>query len=186
MPAARTIKTAGLEEPLVYVVKSGDTLGKIAQRYGTTVSTLASLNQIANVNRLTVGQVLAINEAGREEAKGTQPTQPKDLNKVSSSSEFIENISGYAQKVASENNLYASVMIAQASLESGYGKSSLSAPPNHNLFGIKGSYNGQSVAKRTQEYYASTGWINYHGIISKNTRRMKNHSKTMRIFCAED
>jgi len=174
--AARTIKTAGLEEPLVYVVKPGDTLGKIAQRYGTTVNTLASLNHLTNVNRLSIGQVLAVNEAGQKEAKGTQPTQPKNLNQVSSSSEFIENISAYAQKVASENNLYASVMIAQASLESGYGKSSLSAPPNHNLFGIKGSYNGQSVAKRTQEYYASTGWIT----ITDNFKKYPSYEESLK------
>ena len=147
------------EEALVYVVKSGDTLGKIAQNYQTTVAELAALNNITNVNRLSVGQVLAINEAGKEEAKTPQPTKPDDLDKVSTPQEFVKNISGYAQSVASEQNLYASVMIAQASLESGYGKSSLSLPPNHNLFGIKGTYNGESVAKRTQEYYPNTGWI---------------------------
>ncbi|SFC13314.1 Flagellum-specific peptidoglycan hydrolase FlgJ [Alkalibacterium subtropicum] len=156
---SRVTTTDDLEEPLVYVVKSGDTLGKIAQTYGTTVNTLAALNKISDVNRLSVGHVLAVNEAGKEEARKPQPTKPSDLNNLATPAEFVENISGYAQRVASEQNLYASVMIAQASLESGYGKSSLSAPPNHNLFGIKGTYNGQSVAKRTQEYYKSTGWI---------------------------
>jgi LysM repeat protein len=44
-------------------------------------------------------------------------------------------------------------MIAQAILESGYGSSSLSSPPNHNLFGIKGAYNGQSVTMQTWEHF---------------------------------
>ncbi|OTE88353.1 N-acetylmuramoyl-L-alanine amidase, partial [Escherichia coli] len=47
---------------------------------------------------------------------------------------------------------YASVMIAQAILESGYGSSALSNAPYYNLFGVKGSYNGQSVYMPTQEY----------------------------------
>jgi LysM repeat protein len=45
-------------------------------------------------------------------------------------------------------------MIAQAIVESGYGTSTLSQAPYYNLFGIKGSYNGQSVKMSTQEYDA--------------------------------
>ncbi len=45
-----------------------------------------------------------------------------------------------------ENDLYASVMIAQAILESGGGQSRLSQAPYFNLFGIKGTYQGQGVA----------------------------------------
>ena len=40
----------------------GDTLSEIAQRYGTTVSYLAKLNNIRNVNLIYVGQVLKISE----------------------------------------------------------------------------------------------------------------------------
>jgi len=65
---------------------------------------------------------------------------------------FIEQIGWSAQDVASNNDLYASVMIAQAILESGYGSSALSNAPYYNLFGVKGSYNGQSVYMPTQEY----------------------------------
>lgn len=65
---------------------------------------------------------------------------------------FIEQIGWSAQDVAANNDLYASVMIAQAILESGYGSSALSNAPYYNLFGIKGSYNGQSVYMATQEY----------------------------------
>jgi len=65
---------------------------------------------------------------------------------------FIEQIGWSAQDVAANNDLYASVMIAQAILESGYGSSTLSNAPYYNLFGVKGSYNGQSVYMPTQEY----------------------------------
>lgn len=43
-----------------YTVKRGDTLSGIAAKYGTTVSNLASLNNIKNVNRIYVGRVLKI------------------------------------------------------------------------------------------------------------------------------
>ena len=65
---------------------------------------------------------------------------------------FIEQIGWSAQDVAANNDLYASVMIAQAILESGYGSSTLSNAPYYNLFGVKGSYNGQSVYLPTDEY----------------------------------
>ncbi len=41
-----------------YVVKAGDSLGEIAQRYGTTVSALASANQISNPDFIYAGQLL--------------------------------------------------------------------------------------------------------------------------------
>lgn len=65
--------------------------------------------------------------------------------------EFINAISYDVQSVADKNDLYASVIIAQAILETGSGKSGLSKPPYFNLFGIKGSYNGESVTMYTKE-----------------------------------
>ena len=66
--------------------------------------------------------------------------------------EFVCEIAKHAVELANSHDLYASVMIAQAAIESGYGKSGLSAAPNYNLFGIKGQYKGQSVEFRTFEY----------------------------------
>jgi len=43
-----------------YVVVHGDTLFKIARRFGVTVNELVALNHIANPNRIQVGQVLLI------------------------------------------------------------------------------------------------------------------------------
>lgn len=65
--------------------------------------------------------------------------------------EFILKIGNIARKIANENDLYASVMIAQASLESGFGNSGLANAPHYNLFGIKGSNGGKSVSMSTQE-----------------------------------
>lgn len=43
-----------------YYVQSSDSLGKIAETYGTTVQQLASWNNIKNVDYITVGQLLKV------------------------------------------------------------------------------------------------------------------------------
>lgn len=45
---------------IMYTVKSGDTLSEIAAKYGTTVSKICSINNIADANKIYVGQVLKI------------------------------------------------------------------------------------------------------------------------------
>jgi hypothetical protein len=65
---------------------------------------------------------------------------------------FIDSIGYSAASVASSSDLYASVMIAQALLESSYGTSGLASAPNYNLFGVKGSYAGQTIYMPTKEY----------------------------------
>lgn len=64
---------------------------------------------------------------------------------------FINNIGPTASAIAQERDLYASVMIAQAILESSNGQSGLSQAPYYNFFGIKGAYNGSSVTMSTWE-----------------------------------
>ncbi|WP_086312991.1 hypothetical protein A5821_000565 [Enterococcus sp. 7F3_DIV0205] len=65
--------------------------------------------------------------------------------------DFIQVIGKHAEKIAHDYHLYASIMIAQAILESGAGTSSLACDPYFNLFGIKGGYEGRSVVMKTQE-----------------------------------
>ena len=65
---------AGLFLPIVanadsYTVKSGDTLSAIAKEKNTTVDAIAKKNKISNVNLISVGQVLEI-----EDANSTQKT----------------------------------------------------------------------------------------------------------------
>ncbi|MFI3618573.1 peptidoglycan DD-metalloendopeptidase family protein [Enterococcus avium] len=64
---------------------------------------------------------------------------------------FIRKIGESARKIGQKKDLYTSVMIAQAILESASGKSQLAQAPNYNLFGIKGTHNGKSVSMATQE-----------------------------------
>ncbi|KAF1296025.1 N-acetylmuramoyl-L-alanine amidase [Enterococcus sp. JM4C] len=84
----------------------------------------------------------------QEAAANTSTYQAPSASAIDS---FIEQIGWTASEVAASNDLYASVMIAQALLESGYGTSGLSNAPYYNLFGVKGSYD-TGVYMSTQEY----------------------------------
>lgn len=64
--------------------------------------------------------------------------------------EFLEDVAPKARDLAAANDLYASVMIAQAALESGFGQSKLTKEAN-NLFGVKGEYKGESYKIQTRE-----------------------------------
>lgn len=66
--------------------------------------------------------------------------------------EFIDKIASYAKRATQGRDVYTSVMMAQTILETGYGKSTLSSVPYHNMFGIKGTYDGASVVIPTFEY----------------------------------
>ena len=50
-------------EYITYVIQPGDTLSEIAQRYGTTVSTLTSLNGISDPNKIYAGNTLKVPES---------------------------------------------------------------------------------------------------------------------------
>ncbi len=72
---------------------------------------------------------------------------------------FISQIGEVAKIVADKYGIYASMMIAQAGLESGWGSSSLSQQA-HNLFGVKWSGKGNYVTMPTLEYYGGA----YHTV----------------------
>ncbi|MGB3159706.1 MAG: glucosaminidase domain-containing protein [Carnobacterium sp.] len=109
-----------------YVVQPGDYLSKIASIFNVTVAELVLWNNLANENIIRVGQTLYIKK-------------PDFIEKpnFSTNQEFVDFAATYASQVAKNKGLYASVMIAQAILESEYGRSKLSKSPNNNLFGIK-------------------------------------------------
>jgi hypothetical protein len=56
--AARAVSTTGSPVPDGYRVQPGDTLGRLAARFDTTVPRIAQANRIANVHRIYVGQTL--------------------------------------------------------------------------------------------------------------------------------
>lgn len=59
-PAAKKPAPKAKQLPKSHRVASGDTLAKIARKYGTTVARLAQLNNIKNANLIKVGQVIKL------------------------------------------------------------------------------------------------------------------------------
>ena len=68
-----------------YTVKSGDTLSSIAKEKNTTVDAIAKKNKISNVNLITVGQVLEIEDEKATTNTTEQATTSKATTTVSAS-----------------------------------------------------------------------------------------------------
>lgn len=79
---------------------------------------------------------------------------------------FLDKIGPVAQAVGSQYNVYASVMMAQAIVESAWGTSTLSSQYN-NYFGIKGDYNGSYVSFPTSEWSADKGYYTIYANFRK-------------------
>lgn len=172
-------KQSSKAKAATYTVKVGDTINKIAQSHGVTADDIVNWNGLSNKNLIFVGQTLRVQSNGQtnEQEKPNEPSKPEDnvtIGQKMTPQQFVTSLAPAAQRVADEYGLYASVMIAQASLESGFGDSSLSLAPNHNLFGIKGSYNGQSVAMNTSEFIDGQ-WIR----VVQNFKRYPSHQASM-------
>ena len=71
-------------ERIVYKVKSGDYLGRIASRYGVSVNKIKEWNHLRN-NNLRVGQRLVIYKGGHAPAKASQSTSASSSAKTSDS-----------------------------------------------------------------------------------------------------
>lgn len=108
-----------------------------------------------NVSALLFSSVVALDQVRATNQNDVTIVEAKHTPK-----QFLNLISGYAKDVAKNNGLYASVMMAQAAIESGWGNSQLASQHN-NLFGIKGSYNGKSTTMKTLE---DDGKGNYYQI----------------------
>lgn len=79
-----------------------------------------------------------------------QASSINTLAKSLTKENFVSVISPISKQIANENNLYPSLMVAQALLESYYGQSTLTQEAN-NLFGIK-SFDGKGYVIDTTEY----------------------------------
>lgn len=89
------------------------------------------------------------------------------------SQNFIDSVAQGAINGWTKYGVLPSVTVAQAILESGWGQSALSTQA-HNLFGIKGSYNGQYVTMQTREVYNGQSYYIYD-----NFRKYANNSESV-------
>ena len=126
------------------------------------------------------------------EAKQAAPAAPKAASAVATSQEnsitdlsalhfsnnasqqaFIQSVAPGAIQGWNEYKVLPSITVAQAIVESGWGRSALSTQA-HNLFGIKGSYNGNSVVMRTREVYGGRSVY-----VNANFRAYANNSESV-------
>lgn len=150
-----------------YTVKSGDTLYGIAAKLGTNVQTLLSLNGLQLSSTIYVGQVLKTTGAPVAGTATSTPTpvtptvsKPAAANGVSTAglsaaqAAWLRTAVVDAQAATAGTGVLASVTVAQAILESGWGQSALASAPYHNLFGIKKGYGwaGAVVNMNTSEF----------------------------------
>ena len=111
-------------------------------------------------------------------AAAPQENSTTDLNTLhfsntASQQAFIQSVAPGAIQGWNEYKVLPSITVAQAIVESGWGRSALSTQA-HNLFGIKGSYNGNSVVMRTREVY--NGRSVY---VNANFRAYANNSESV-------
>jgi LysM repeat protein len=60
VPATPTAAPTPSPSPLVYIVQNGDSIGRIARRFGVTPAAIIELNELRNPNRILPGQRLLI------------------------------------------------------------------------------------------------------------------------------
>ena len=137
-----------------HYVQKGETLSKIASAYSTTVDQLLKWNpKVKNPNLISVGNLISVDGLNVYEEIN------KENKTFTTTADFINYIAPIAQDLAEKNDIYASVMIAQAAHESAWGKSALATIGN-NLSGVKGSYNGNSIVMLTwEEVNGKEVWI---------------------------
>jgi flagellum-specific peptidoglycan hydrolase FlgJ len=117
------------------------------------------------IGAVVLGSAFAVSSySAQADIPTASASEQKLVSFASTNNAFLDAIIPDAYELAHENDLYASVMIAQAILESGWGASGLASAPNYNLFGIKGDYNGESVNVYTLE---DDGSGNYYQITAE-------------------
>ncbi len=84
-------------------VVSGDTLSKIAQEHGTTVSQLAQDNNISNVDLIHVGDVIAV-VPGNEPASHQNTNPVENTDPVASQNTNVPNTNTVSQPISNNYN----------------------------------------------------------------------------------
>ncbi|WP_180365596.1 glycoside hydrolase family 73 protein, partial [Oenococcus oeni] len=134
------------------VSSSSATSSSASSAASIAVSEVNSIMALVTTSSSTSSQAALEAEIEKIEAENT-------ANYSSKVSTFLNEIIESAINGWTQYKILPSLTAAQAILESGWGTSTL-ASEYHNLFGIKGSYNGQTVDMPTEEYYSGA----YHEI----------------------
>ena len=136
-----------------YTVKSGDTLSAIAKEKNTTVDAIAKKNKISNVNLITVGQVLEI-----EDDKATTNTTEQASTSKDNTGQATATVS--ASDGLSAEDVAAKEWIAQKESSGSY------TAQNGQYYGryqLSLSYLNGDLSPENQEKVANQYVVNRYG-----------------------
>ena len=136
-----------------YTVKSGDTLSAIAKEKNTTVDAIAKKNKISNVNLITVGQVLEI-----EDEKATTNTTEQAATSKANTTQATTTVS--ASDGLSAEDVAAKEWIAQKESSGSY------TAQNGQYYGryqLSLSYLNGDLSEANQEKVANQYVVNRYG-----------------------
>ena len=136
-----------------YTVKSGDTLSAIAKEKNTTVDAIAKKNKISNVNLITVGQVLEI-----EDEKATTNTTEQATTSKANTGQATTTVS--ASDGLSAEDAAAKEWIAQKESSGSY------TAQNGQYYGryqLSLSYLNSDLSPENQEKVADQYVVNRYG-----------------------
>ncbi|WP_270297045.1 LysM peptidoglycan-binding domain-containing protein [Streptococcus koreensis] len=136
-----------------YTVKSGDTLSAIAKEKNTTVDEIAKKNKISNVNLITVGQVLEI----EDEKEATNTAEQATTSKVDTTQ---ATTTGSASNGLSAEDVAAKEWIAQKESSGSY------TAQNGQYYGryqLSLSYLNGDLSPENQEKVANQYVVNRYG-----------------------
>ena len=136
-----------------YTVKSGDTLSAIAKEKNTTVDAIAKKNKISNVNLITVGQVLEI-----EDDKATTNTTEQATTSKANTGQATTTVS--ASDGLSAEDVAAKEWIAQKESSGSY------TAQNGQYYGryqLSLSYLNGDLSEVNQEKVANQYVVNRYG-----------------------
>lgn len=158
-------------DTMSYKIQRGDTLDQLAKRYNTSIRTLMRLNRIENPHEIVAGETLKLpadrlelSAASRQDAHIRSTDKPHraakaDVDDLASvikdkqrqpRSPFLRKMLPAAERIEAKYGLPAEVIVAQAALESNWGKSAIGT---YNVFGIKGHGSQGSINVSTREFY---------------------------------
>lgn len=180
------------EEPANTQNNTNSAANSSAVAQNTSNSASAESTVASNANQAVTSQTAADSASAQSaETKQAAPATPKadsaaapqensttDLSTLhfsnnASQQAFIQSVAPGAIQGWNEYKVLPSITVAQAIVESGWGRSTLSTQA-HNLFGIKGSYNGNSVVMRTREVYGGRSVY-----VNANFRAYANNSESV-------
>lgn len=149
------------DQQLAVDLSSGDSIGLaklIVQQLGPQKEGFTPASVIRSDGNLPVpGNKASAKSASSNVEQGTDKAHPTKQSAFDSPQDFIATLLPLAQQVASKIGLAPQAMIAQAAVETGWGKFMIhngEGKNSHNLFGIKAGNNweGNKAAVDTLEY----------------------------------